>query len=186
MTKFWTQDLRRQLRDGRRHGHRHGVPVRHQLGRAIPASSATCSARPWPPRASSPSSSNRASWPCWCSAGTAFRRGCTSSPRSWWRIGTIFSAVWIIIANSWQHTPAGYHIVMHEGRPRAEITDFWAMVFNPSRMHRLGHVILRGLHPGGVLRDERVGVVPPAAEARAVRPQGLRHGPAGLRRSRRC
>ncbi|MDX1946970.1 MAG: cytochrome ubiquinol oxidase subunit I [Pirellulaceae bacterium] len=57
-------------------------------------------------------------------------------------IGSMFSAVWIVIANSWQHTPAGYHIVMHAGRPRAEIDDFWAMVFNPSSMHRLGHVIL--------------------------------------------
>jgi cytochrome d ubiquinol oxidase subunit I len=45
-------------------------------------------------------------------------------------------AVWIVVANSWQQTPAGYHIVETDGTPRqayrAEITDFWAMVFNPS------------------------------------------------------
>ncbi|MCA9650841.1 MAG: cytochrome ubiquinol oxidase subunit I [Myxococcales bacterium] len=57
-------------------------------------------------------------------------------------LGSCFSAVWIVIANSWQHTPEGYHLVMHEGAWRAEITDFWAMVFNPSAMHRLGHVLL--------------------------------------------
>lgn len=57
-------------------------------------------------------------------------------------LGSTFSAVWIVIANSWQQTPAGYHIVGEGLAARAEITDFWAMVFNPSSMHRLGHVIL--------------------------------------------
>jgi cytochrome bd ubiquinol oxidase subunit I len=57
-------------------------------------------------------------------------------------LGSIFSAVWIIIANSWQHTPAGFTLQEVDGVPRAVITDFWAMVFNPSSMHRLGHVLL--------------------------------------------
>jgi cytochrome d ubiquinol oxidase subunit I len=57
-------------------------------------------------------------------------------------LGSIFSAVWIIVANSWQHTPAGYHLVTHDGVMRAEITDFWAMVFNPSSMPRLLHTLL--------------------------------------------
>jgi cytochrome d ubiquinol oxidase subunit I len=39
-------------------------------------------------------------------------------------------------------TPAGYHIVETAGRARAEITDFWALVFNPSSMDRLSHVVL--------------------------------------------
>jgi cytochrome bd ubiquinol oxidase subunit I len=56
--------------------------------------------------------------------------------------GSVFSAVWIVIANSWQQTPAGFHIVGDGMSARAEITDFWAMIFNPSSMHRLGHVIL--------------------------------------------
>ncbi len=53
--------------------------------------------------------------------------------------GSMLSAVWIIIANSWQQTPAGYHLVNNAGIFRAEITDFWAMVFNPSSMDRLLH-----------------------------------------------
>ena len=57
-------------------------------------------------------------------------------------LGSIFSSVWIVIANSWQHTPAGHHIVGTGKDARAEIIDFWAMVFNPSSMHRLGHVVL--------------------------------------------
>ncbi|MCW8133566.1 MAG: cytochrome ubiquinol oxidase subunit I, partial [Planctomycetota bacterium] len=57
-------------------------------------------------------------------------------------LGSIFSAVWIVVANSWQQTPAGYHIVGEGLTARAEVTDFWEMVFNPSSMHRLVHVIL--------------------------------------------
>lgn len=56
-------------------------------------------------------------------------------------LGSTFSAVWIIVANSWMQTPAGYHIVGEGANRRAEITDFWAMVFNPSSMDRLGHTV---------------------------------------------
>jgi cytochrome d ubiquinol oxidase subunit I len=66
-------------------------------------------------------------------------------------VGSIFSSVWIVVANSWQQTPAGHHVVQmtRDGEPlfrdglpvlRAEIVDFWALVFNPSTMHRLVHV----------------------------------------------
>ncbi|GJQ62659.1 MAG: cytochrome ubiquinol oxidase subunit I [Melioribacteraceae bacterium] len=55
--------------------------------------------------------------------------------------GSMFSAVWIVVANSWQQTPAGYHIVGEGMAARAEITDFWAMVFNPSSVDRLSHTL---------------------------------------------
>ena len=54
--------------------------------------------------------------------------------------GSMFSAVWIVVANSWQQTPAGYHIVGEGLSARAEVTDFWAMVFNPSSVDRIIHV----------------------------------------------
>jgi cytochrome d ubiquinol oxidase subunit I len=54
-------------------------------------------------------------------------------------LGSMFSAVWIVVANSWQQTPAGYHIVGEGLNARAEVTDFWAMVFNPSSIDRLVH-----------------------------------------------
>ncbi len=85
-------------------------------------------------------------------------------------MGSIFSSVWIVVANSWQQTPAGSAIVpmtrqvldengntirdqsgqivtepwVIDGVPvmRAEVTDFWAMVLNPSTHHRLTHVLL--------------------------------------------
>jgi len=53
--------------------------------------------------------------------------------------GSMFSAVWIVVANSWQQTPAGYHIVGEGLNARAEVTDFWAMVFNPSSVDRIIH-----------------------------------------------
>jgi cytochrome d ubiquinol oxidase subunit I len=53
-------------------------------------------------------------------------------------LGAHFSAIWIVVANSWMQTPAGYHIV----NGRAEVTNFWEMVFNPSSIDRLCHVTL--------------------------------------------
>ncbi|MBE0543829.1 MAG: cytochrome ubiquinol oxidase subunit I [Verrucomicrobia bacterium] len=56
-------------------------------------------------------------------------------------LGAHFSAIWIVVANSWMQTPAGYHLVKTAHGQRAEITDFWAMVFNPSSMDRLLHTL---------------------------------------------
>lgn len=57
-------------------------------------------------------------------------------------LGSHFSAIWIVVANSWMQTPAGYKIVGEGLNARAEITDFWAMVFNPSSATRLAHVVV--------------------------------------------
>ena len=57
-------------------------------------------------------------------------------------LGAFFSSIWIVVANSWQQTPAGFHIVGQGLGARAEITDFGAMVFNPSSMHRLVHTLI--------------------------------------------
>ncbi len=56
-------------------------------------------------------------------------------------LGSMLSAVWIVVANSWQQTPAGFHIVGEGINARAEITDFWQMVFNPSSVERLSHTL---------------------------------------------
>jgi cytochrome d ubiquinol oxidase subunit I len=55
-------------------------------------------------------------------------------------LGSILSSVWIVIANSWMQTPAGYRIVSTGGMTRAEITDFWAAAFNHTTVIRLLHV----------------------------------------------
>jgi cytochrome d ubiquinol oxidase subunit I len=75
-------------------------------------------------------------------------------------LGSVFSSIWIIVANSWQQTPAGHHIVpvLRDGSPwvvdgvpvlRAEIVDFGAMLLNPSTLHRLVHVWIGCLIAGG-------------------------------------
>jgi cytochrome bd ubiquinol oxidase subunit I len=53
-------------------------------------------------------------------------------------LGAVFSSIWIVVANSWQQTPAGF--IINEELNRAEIVSFWKMVFNPSAVHRLVHV----------------------------------------------
>ncbi len=66
-------------------------------------------------------------------------------------LGSMFSAIWIVVANSWQQTPAGYHIVGEGFNARAEITDFWAMVFNPSSVDRILYVWLGAFLAGAFL-----------------------------------
>lgn len=53
--------------------------------------------------------------------------------------GTTMSAFWIIAANSWQHTPAGF--VINEEMNRAEMVNFAEAIFNPSTIVRFIHVI---------------------------------------------
>ncbi len=59
-------------------------------------------------------------------------------------VGSTLSAFWIIVANSWQQTPAGY--VVNNGR--AELVDFYAAVFNPSTLPRYFHVVVAALITG--------------------------------------
>jgi len=48
------------------------------------------------------------------------------------------SAFWIIVLNSWMHTPQGFEMI--DGVAHA--TDWWAIVFNPSMPYRFGHMML--------------------------------------------
>ena len=50
--------------------------------------------------------------------------------------GTLLSMFWILSANSWMHTPAGF--VMNG--ERFEVADWWAAVLNPSFPYRLLHM----------------------------------------------
>lgn len=52
--------------------------------------------------------------------------------------GGTLSAFWIMAANSWMQTPAGYRLV--EGK--FLVTDFYAAIFNPSLPIRLGHMLV--------------------------------------------
>ena len=62
-------------------------------------------------------------------------------------IGATISAFWIIVANSWQQTPAGF--VVQNGR--AELTNFAAAVFNASTFDRFFHVMVASMIAGAFL-----------------------------------
>ena len=62
-------------------------------------------------------------------------------------LGATLSAFWIIVANSWQQTPAGYEI----RGGRAELTNFAAAVFNPSTADRFFHTLVACLIAGAFL-----------------------------------
>lgn len=75
------------------------------------------------------------------------------TPRARWfsilmvAAGSTVSAFWILAANSWQQTPAGF-----EARGgRAELTGFWTAVFNPSTAERFFHTMAACLIAGAFL-----------------------------------
>jgi cytochrome d ubiquinol oxidase subunit I len=52
--------------------------------------------------------------------------------------GTLFSAFWILAANSWMQTPAGYQIAGGRFQPK----DWLLVVFSPSFPYRLAHTVV--------------------------------------------
>lgn len=67
------------------------------------------------------------------------------SPKVYWVaalmvfVGGHLSAFWIIVANSWMQTPAGYEI---NAAGKVILTSFSSAVFNPSTLVRLSHTVL--------------------------------------------
>lgn len=62
-----------------------------------------------------------------------------------------FSAVWIVIANSWMQTPAGFQIIGEGPTRHAVIESWWAVLNNPSAVDRLFHVIFGSWLAGAFL-----------------------------------
>jgi cytochrome d ubiquinol oxidase subunit I len=52
--------------------------------------------------------------------------------------GTTISAFWIIVLNSWMHTPQGFEMI--DGVAHA--TSWWEIIFNPSMPYRFTHMVL--------------------------------------------
>lgn len=81
-----------------------------------------------------------------------FGRKKVSEKAYWWSsffvfFGAHLSGLWIIIANSWMQTPAGFKMV----NGKAVLTDFWAAAFNPSTVERYVHTIVAGWITGALL-----------------------------------
>ncbi|MBD3224237.1 MAG: cytochrome ubiquinol oxidase subunit I [Caldithrix sp.] len=66
-------------------------------------------------------------------------------------IGSNLSALWILIANSFMQEPQGYRLVTNAAGEvvRAEMADFWALVFNPHVWVQFPHVITSGIATAG-------------------------------------
>lgn len=66
-------------------------------------------------------------------------------------LGAHFSAIWIVIANSWMQTPAGHRIVGEGHARRAVMANFWEVLNNPSALDRLAHVLIAAWLTGAFL-----------------------------------
>jgi cytochrome d ubiquinol oxidase subunit I len=66
-------------------------------------------------------------------------------------LGAHFSALWIVMANSWMQTPAGYTIEATPYPPRAVMTSFPEVVFTPSFLPRIFHVTVASWMVGAAL-----------------------------------
>jgi cytochrome bd ubiquinol oxidase subunit I len=128
------EDLRDHLRDGRRLGHRHVLPVRHQLvGFLRPG-------RPGDRAADGLRGADRL-----LPRGRLPRRHAVRDEQgrqeaalrrhaAWWPLGTFVSAFWILSVNSWMHTPTGYE--MGANGQFLPGDSWWDIVFNPSFPYR--------------------------------------------------
>ena len=65
--------------------------------------------------------------------------------------GAHFSAIWIVMANSWMHTPDGYKIIGSGMNRRAVVVDLWKVYFTPSTLDRIAHVLIGCWVLGGFL-----------------------------------
>ena len=58
-------------------------------------------------------------------------------------LGTSLSAFWILALNSWMQTPTGFEMRPNEaGAMVAHVTDWWAVIFNPSFPYKLSHMMM--------------------------------------------
>ena len=63
-------------------------------------------------------------------------------------LGTNLSALWILIANGWMQNPVGAHFDL--ATMRMEVSDFWAVVFNPVAQAKFVHTISAGYVVGSM------------------------------------
>ena len=62
-------------------------------------------------------------------------------------LGTVVSAFFILTANAWMQHPVGYRIVGH----KAELTDFWAVLRNPTLWAEFSHTVLAAFVTGAMV-----------------------------------
>lgn len=63
-------------------------------------------------------------------------------------VGSNLSALWILIANGWMQNPIGAEFNYHT--MRMEMTDFWAVLFNPVAQAKFVHTVSAGYVTGAM------------------------------------
>lgn len=63
-------------------------------------------------------------------------------------LGSNFSALWILIANGWMNFPVGS--AFNPDTMRMEVTDFWAVIFNPVAQAKFVHTVSAGYVTGAL------------------------------------
>lgn len=63
-------------------------------------------------------------------------------------VGTNLSALWILIANGWMQNPVGAEFSWQT--MRMEMTDFWAVLFNPDAQAKFVHTVSAGYVTGAM------------------------------------
>ena len=63
-------------------------------------------------------------------------------------VGSNLSALWILIANGWMQNPVGAEFNYHT--MRMEMTDFWAVLFNPVAQAKFVHTVSAGYVTGAM------------------------------------
>ena len=91
---------------------------------------------------------SRPSSACSSSAGTGCRSSATWSSPAWSRIGSNFSALWILIANGWMQNPVGAEF--NSETMRMEVTSFVDVIFNPVAQAKFVHTVSAGYVTGAI------------------------------------
>ena len=88
-------------------------------------------------------------------------------------LGTVISAFWILSANSWMQTPAGYTVgpdgVLH-------VADWWEVIFNPSFPYRFAHMVAAAYLTTAFIVSRHRRLVHPARAERGAWAHHARHG----------
>ncbi len=88
-------------------------------------------------------------------------------------VGSNLSALWILIANGWMQDPVGAefsYVTM-----RMEMTDFWAIVFNPTAQAKFVHTVSAGYVTGLAVRARHLQLLPVEGTRPRLRPPLVPH-----------
>ena len=131
------QDILRLLRHGRGVRHRHAVPVRHELEPLL-RRDGQCARPAFAYEGLTAFFLEAAFLGVLLFGRKLVPPGAHFVAALMVAFGTLLSSFWILAANSWMQTPAGYEVIDGRFFP----TDWLAIIFNPSFPYRIAHTVV--------------------------------------------